>query len=379
MTTDKNSIVSKKKRIVLLAPVYTRTISGAAYMAQLLRDSRFAEQFELTHINTRFVDSVADLEKISPGKVVLFLKYLCLLVWTLLTKHPDAVIICPAFSKGAFLKDSIYTLISSVFFRRKVIWWTHASGARRLFDASPVWVQRYMRWITQSVYRVVTVGSRQREEYYFACSPEQVLTINNGSPAREFSLNRFHGRRNVRVLYLSNLEITKGWKVLLEAARQICDVRQNVYFDFYGNPALNSPLEAIHEAFAEDGCGNRITYHGPAFGEDKQRAFDEADIFCFPTFFPHEAFSVVVLEAMNAALPLVTTDHASLRDAVVDGQGGVLVPKNDVTTLAAALLRLVDDGELRHRMGGFNQHRFYDLFTVDEYVNRWIEFVSRQV
>ena len=374
-----NSIMSKKKTILLLAPIYERSISGAAYMSQLLLESSFAEQFDLMHINTRFVDSIGDLEKASLRKVVLFLKYLWLLVWILLTRRPDAVIICPAFSKGAFLKDSLYTLISGGLFGRKVVWWAHAGGARRLFDASPLLVQHYMRWIARCVNWVVTVGSRQRAEFSFAFCPDQLFTINYGIPPQEFSPGRFRGRENVRVLYFSNLDLTKGWMVTRLAARRICALRHNVYFDFYGNPTLNSPEETIQQAFREDGCGGRICYRGPAFGEDKRRAFVEADVFCFPTFFAHEAFSVVNLEALNAALPIVTTDHASLTDAVVDGTGGVLVPKNDVEALVSALLRLVDDSELRQSMGRFNQKRFYERFTVDKFVSQWIEFVSQRV
>ena len=248
-----------------------------------------------------------------------------------------------------------------------------------MFDASPLLVQHYMRWIARCVNWVVTVGSRQRAEFSFAFCPDQLFTINYGIPPQEFSPGRFRGRENVRVLYFSNLDLTKGWMVTRLAARRMCALRHNVYFDFYGNPTLNSPEETIQQAFREDGCGGRICYRGPAYGEDKRRAFVEADVFCFPTFFAHEAFSVVNLEALNAALPIVTTDHASLTDAVVDGTGGVLVPKNDVEALVSALLRLVDDSELRQSMGRFNQQRFYERFTIDKFVSQWIEFVSQRV
>jgi len=345
-------------------------------MAQLLKDSVFAQIFDVLHINTRFVDSVSDLEAINFSKFVLFIKYLWLLSAALLTRRPDFVIICPAFSKGAFLKDSIYTLVCSALFRRRVIWWAHALGLRRLYDRSGPLMRRYLRWVVTSVCRIVTVGYRQRSDYDFICSREQVFTIYHGVPAMEFSRNRYEGRQDIRVLYFSNLEATKGWTILLEAAKQICACRDGVIFDFYGNPAKDSSKETIEKAFQSSGFTDRICYHGPAYGVAKHQAYYTADIFCFPTYFPVETFGLVNLEAMNAGLPVISTDQANIPEIIHDGRGGFLVPREDSAALSTAILRLVDDGELRRRMGEYNRQRFYEHFTVDKFVARWIEFIQ---
>jgi glycosyltransferase involved in cell wall biosynthesis len=359
----------------MLAAIYSPPFSGAGYMAQLLKDSVFAEVFDLLHINSRFVDSVSDLETINFRKFVLLIKYLWLLSAALLCKRPDFVIIGPAFSKNAFLKDSIYTLVCSVLFRRRVIWWSHASGLRRLYDRSGPLMRRYIQSVVASVYRVVTVGYRQRSDFDFVCSREQLLTIHNGIPAREFSRNRLERRRDIRVLYFSNFDATKGWIILLEAAKQVCVYRDGVFFDFYGNPAKDTPKQTIEEAFQSSGFTDRICYHGAAYGVAKHQAYDTADIFCFPTYFPVETFGLVNLEAMNAGLPVISTDHASIPEIIHDGRGGFLVPKEDSAALSTAILRLVDDGELRRRMGEYNRLRFYEHFTVDKFVDKWIEFI----
>jgi glycosyltransferase involved in cell wall biosynthesis len=364
---------TKKIRILMLAAVYSPPFSGAGYVAQLLKDSVFAEAFDLLHINTRFVDSVSDLETINLTKFVLFIKYLWLLFAALLTRRPDFVIIGPTFSKGTFLKSSIYTLVCSALFGRRVIWWAHGLGLRRLYDSSGPLIRRYIRWVVTSVYRVVTVGYRQRSDFDFICSREQVFTIYHGIPAREFSRNRLEGRRDIRVLYFSNLDATKGWKILLEAAKQICACRDGVIFDFYGNPTKDTSKETIEAAFQGSGFTDRIYWHGPAYGLAKHQAYDTADIFCFPTYL--ETFGLVNLEAMNAGLPVISTDHSNIPEIVHDGRGGFLVPTEDPAALSTAILRLVDDGELRGGMGEYNRQRFYEHFTVDKFVDRWVEFI----
>lgn len=364
-----------KTKVLLVAAIYTPPYSGAGYLAQLLKSSSFASAFELRHLDTAFVDSIAALEAMTPGKAVRFLKYLLLLVRVLFTYGPDVVILCPAFGIGTFVKDSIYTLVCARLFRRRVIWWCHAWGIGRLYERAHPLFRHYIRWTVTSVERIAIVGSRQVHDFRALHVTHQLTTLHGGVPVERFDPGRFLGRADVRVLYFANLEETKGWRVLLDAARDICSRRLEVRFDFYGNPAKDSSLPAIADAFAAGPFTDRIRYHGPAYGEAKRQAFEQADIFCFPTFFPVETFGLVNLEAMNAGLPIVSTWHASVSDAIADGLGGLLVPSRDVGALTAALMRLVDDPELRLTMGCYNEQRFLNDFTVEKFVERWIALV----
>lgn len=69
-----------------------------------------------------------------------------------------------------------------------------------------------------------------------------------------------------------------------------------------------------------------------------------------PSLWP-EPFGLVALEAAAAGKPIVASDIGGLRDIVVDGETGLLVPPEDRPALAAALGRLIGDGELRRRLG----------------------------
>lgn len=369
------SLVGKRPRILLLAAIYSPPYSGAGYLAQLLRDSSFAQVFELQHLNATFVDSIAELQSVSLFKAWLFVKYFGLLAKALLTQRPDFVIICPAFGRAAFAKDSIYTLVCAKLFRRRVIWWCHAWGADGLFQGASPWMRKYIRWTAAATAAIVTVGGAQRRDFARLCEPTKLKTIHSGVPVQTFAVDHISDGP-VSVLYFANLETTKGWRLLLEAAREICERRPRVVFDFYGNPAKDSSALDIAAAFNGGAHANRIRYHGPAYGQEKRRAFEQADIFCFPTYFPVETFGLVNLEAMNAALPIVSTWHAGIPEAVADGLGGLLVPTQDVKGLTRALLTLIDDPGLRLRMGRHNQQRFTENFTAIHFVQRWIDLVS---
>ena len=86
----------------------------------------------------------------------------------------------------------------------------------------------------------------------------------------------------------------------------------------------------MEQAIAEapDGC---ITFLGPVSGQPKTDLLLDADIFVLPTYYPREGQPWVLIEAMAAGLPIVTTDQAAIRETVDYGVNGFLVDKRDAT------------------------------------------------
>jgi glycosyltransferase involved in cell wall biosynthesis len=76
-----------------------------------------------------------------------------------------------------------------------------------------------------------------------------------------------------------------------------------------------------------------------------------------------EGFGVACLEAMAHARPVVATSVGGLRDLVVDGHTGLVVPPRDPEALRAALRRLLGDSELRRRFGKAGRQRAQERFS----------------
>ncbi len=66
----------------------------------------------------------------------------------------------------------------------------------------------------------------------------------------------------------------------------------------------------------------------------------------------YESQGIAILEAMAAGVPVVASDVGGVRDAVRDGETGLLVPPASPGPLAAAILRLLADADLRGRLAG---------------------------
>ncbi len=101
------------------------------------------------------------------------------------------------------------------------------------------------------------------------------------------------------------------------------------------------------------GLDESVDLLGYVAGADLDRTYREAAVFVLPTYFA-EGFPLSVVEAMSYGLPIVTTPIRGCADHLVEGVNALFVPPRDVEALARRLLELLDDEELRLRMGEAN-------------------------
>jgi glycosyltransferase involved in cell wall biosynthesis len=103
--------------------------------------------------------------------------------------------------------------------------------------------------------------------------------------------------------------------------------------------------EAIRALFP----AGRTCFLGQVAPADMPSVYADADLFVWPAI--NEAYGLVLLEAQAAGLPVVAGRTGGVPDIVADGKTGLLTPEGDDEAFAAALLRLLDNPDLRTRMG----------------------------
>ena len=87
--------------------------------------------------------------------------------------------------------------------------------------------------------------------------------------------------------------------------------------------------------------------------------------------------ALVNLEAMHYKLPVISTDEGGIRDIVEDGVTGFIVPKENATALAEKIAILIDDGELRRKMGEAGYKRYKELFTLPIFETRFVQTLQK--
>jgi glycosyltransferase involved in cell wall biosynthesis len=120
----------------------------------------------------------------------------------------------------------------------------------------------------------------------------------------------------------------------------------------------------VEEAIQELGLGERVETLGNSSDVDRELVL--ADALVLPT--KSEGLPFSILEAMAASLPIVATRVGGVPELVVHEQTGLLVERDDVSGLAAALARLLEDGDAARRMGVAGHARARDLFSLERMV-----------
>lgn len=175
------------------------------------------------------------------------------------------------------------------------------------------------------------------------------------------------------ILFAGLLCRSKGVDVLVEAARLLA--ASGVDFELRAIGAWQSAAyrASVRARIERLGLGDRITFPGVLTGADKARAFGEASVFCFPSYFEAETFGVAVLEAMAYAIPVVTTRWRGLPALVEDGATGFVVEVRDSVAVADKLRVLLADPERARAMGEAGRAVFVASYTREHYLARMRE------
>jgi len=161
---------------------------------------------------------------------------------------------------------------------------------------------------------------------------------------------------------ISTLIPQKGLEILLQSARLLRDRGLEFLLLVAGEGKLRAALET---QCREAGLAEHVRFLGWV-PDASQRALPACDIFVQSSLW--EAMSVVVLEAMAAAKPIVATSVGENVHVLENGRSGLVVPPRDAGALADALESLLKDPELRRRMGETAAARYRAHFTVNRMV-----------
>ena len=120
----------------------------------------------------------------------------------------------------------------------------------------------------------------------------------------------------------------------------------------------------------ERGLSSCVEFTGTVTGDRKWEIVAQSDVLLFPTYFRYETLGLVLLEAMGAGLPVITTRRAAIPEIVEDGVNGLFVAEQNARDLAEKIVALANDPALRARMSEANKQKYADFYTVEHYGQR---------
>ena len=133
--------------------------------------------------------------------------------------------------------------------------------------------------------------------------------------------------------------------------------------------------EKLHDQLRAGGLSDRVDWAG--YISDLDRIYVMIDVLAVPSV--REPFGRVAAEAMASGIPVVAFAVDGLKEIVVHGETGFLVPSGDVDALAEALRRLIEDPVLRREMGSRGRERARNLFGIDAHVGGLMDVYTQAI
>lgn len=240
------------------------------------------------------------------------------------------------------------------------------------------WVQRVLAWWSVTPAAVVVnseAGKQQHERLGYR--PRRWDVIPNG-----FDTQRFRPDTSLRlpfrqewkvpqdaviVALVARVDPMKDHATFLAAAQEVARARHDVYFLLVGKDT-----QALAPAVAAKGLTDQVRLLG--YRSDIECLLPGVDVACLSSAFG-EGFPNVLGEAMACGIPCVSTDVGDARSIVADT--GLVVPARDPTSLAHAIIGLIDRGPAeREHLGRAARTRIETKYSLARIVDRYTALYS---
>lgn len=353
------------RRILVIGPLPPPS-HGVAELTRILLESAVARRFDLLHLDTADRRGVANIGRLDAGNVWLAgLHGMRLLA--LLTRRPIHMVYLPV-SKNTlgFLRDSLFLLPTLARGTRVVVHF-HGSGFDDFARSAPAAVRMLVRLLLSRTTMAIVVGEALKPMLRGMIAESRIAVVPNGvaDPVGATPDGRAQNGR-MRILFLGNLLPRKGYVELLHAVQVLLDEGRDVAVTFAGGVVDSGvhrhALSTIR--YGED----RIRFVGPVGPDAKAALLRQTDVLALPS--DDEAQPLVILEAMAAGLPVVSTRQGAIPETVVDGTTGVLIDTRDAVALTRVLRDLATWPESRTMLGKAARERYLAHYTMERWADR---------
>lgn len=279
------------------------------------------------------------------------------LYWMLF--HPEIKIVHVQGSVGAsFWRKAIFIYITK-FFHKMVVWHMHAGRFA-------VFYQQHRYAVSKVVNKsdVIIALSEYWKEYFKNEFPtKRVEIIKN-----VISAPRIHKQQTgyFTLLFLGLLGKNKGIYDLLECIR-------DHKVEFQGKLKLyiggNGEIEHVKQLIKEYGIADIVIFEGWVSGDKKIELLNKSDAYILPSY--KEGLPISILEAMSYEMPIISTPVGGIPEIVSNGENGYLVEPGNKEDIYKAIMSLLNDADLRNRMGRISLSRVGE--HLPEYVEKQLE------
>ena len=324
---------------------------------QVVKSEIINSKFQINIFGISYNKNSSNIGSFSLRKIFLIIKNFLIICINAFKKY-DLIYYSPAVKGLAFYRDLVL-LLPLKLSRKKIVIHLHGKGISDAIINKPINKFFYKLFFKNT--SVICLSERLTYDIKDVFKGP-IYIVNNGIEEVTYP-ERKASTSSPIILFLSNFLKSKGIFVLLEAANQLKLDGYDFKLNLIGAPRGDIKVR-IEKYISFHDLQDNIISIGPKYGDEKQKTFFNSDIFVLPTEI--ETWGLVVNEAMQASLPVITTNEGALPDIVEDNVSGFIIDKHSPTQLAEKLKILLKNEELRTKMGkaGFEKYKLNYTSTI---------------
>ena len=374
-------ISGKHHRILLIGPRSGKHITGVSLAFELALEGFRKSNIPHNVVNIVFLGFAASCTRL--GKFLRALETIAVVTWSWgLLPFCSIVYMTMSTSKAGFLRDFLVINAASLF-GKPVYLHLHGAGFTPFFDeASESFKNKILNTLAK-VQRLIVLAEPIKEQFNPVLGyQEKVAVVPNGLPldvpAPPAQAKSYRTGDTFRILFLSSMMPSKGYKELLMACKQIKNSgRLPIHCHFCGNflttrqDETAMPPQQLEEDFLNEvehmGLKGCITWHGQVNGYHKIDRLKKAHVMVLPSWHPWEGQPLCIIEAMAFNTPVITTRHNVLSQIVQHGRNGLLVEKRNVKDLGTTIIQMANDPVAYSRMSTEARNSYDRHFSREKF------------
>jgi lipopolysaccharide/colanic/teichoic acid biosynthesis glycosyltransferase/glycosyltransferase involved in cell wall biosynthesis len=247
-----------------------------------------------------------------------------------------------------------------------------------------VWMEKLMCQITDLVF------TQSNEDAVTAirehiCAKSKVICIGNGVDIKQFSSSEGNKQdfgltaQDKVVGFVGRVVREKGIVELIESMKMVVaavpDAKLVVVGDTLASDRDQECKKVVNDLLQQNDLASHVVFAG--FREDIPRVMASFDVYVLPSY--REGMPRTIIEAMASGKPVVATNIRGCREEVVEGKTGLLVPVNDSTELAKAIIKIISNPDLACEMGAEGKRRAGELFDENLVLDKQVKAYSQIV
>lgn len=264
---------------------------------------------------------------------------------------------------GSAMRKLLYFFPAYVFGKKTIVHF-HAFSPDTTINGKKQWVYRY---IFSRANKVIVLSNTWKEAVYKAFNINNIEVVYNPCTT---VINDKQYQKQKQILYAGAINARKGYADMIRAFAKIADMHKDWNIVFAGN----GEVEQGKALAMELGIENQCKFLGWVNGEQKDKAFKEASIFCLPSY--AEGFPMAVLDAWAYGLPVITTPVGGIPDVAQNGENMLVFTPGDIDKLAECMHRLIADYVLWEKIKKASIDFAKNKFSIEK-INQQIEYIYK--